>query len=91
MRFDWDAANQAKHGLGFSAASLVFEADDTFIWHDRRRDYGEDRHLIIGALPDGAVVVVAYTRRESVIRLISARKASRRERRMYHASIKKAP
>lgn len=95
MRFDWDpakdAANRAKHGLSFAAASLVFEAADTFTWHDRRHDYGEDRHLVIGELPDGTVVVVAYTRRGTVIRLISARKASRRERRMYHASIKEAP
>ena len=51
---------------------------------DRRRDYGEDRHISIGRVEPGALIAVAHTERRGRIRLISARPASRKERRVYH-------
>lgn len=80
--FEWDrakaAANYAKHGVSFAFATLAF--DDPFAIErvDNRRRYGEERFILIGMAQDD-VLFVAYTEREDRIRLISARRATRRE------------
>ena len=48
--------------------------------HDRRKDYGEDRHVSIGQVGDEALIVITHPRRKGRVRLISARPASRKER-----------
>lgn len=88
MRFEWDAAksaaNQAKHGVSFEEAAAVFENAETRTWVDDRMDYGEERRVSIGRLPGRDVVlVVAHTLRKGTIRLISARRANRRERKVH--------
>jgi uncharacterized DUF497 family protein len=87
-RFDWDeekaARNYRKHGVDFERASRVFE--DAFAIEtldELSPDYGEDRYLIVG-MTGGQLLTVVYTRREGTIRLISARKASRREHDDYY-------
>ena len=60
----------------------AFLDDDRIVAEDRRWDYGEDRYRLLGAV-EGRVFVVIYTMRDSTIRLISARKANRREVREY--------
>ena len=57
---------------------------------DRRRDYGEARHISIGRV-EAAVVVVVHTWRGGRVRLISARPASRKERQIWHERIQAAP
>ena len=57
-------------------------------WLDRRRDYGEDRYLSIGLVEEAALIVVSHTRRDGRIRLVSARPASRKERRIYHERLR---
>lgn len=88
--FEWDRAkdliNIAKHGVSFDLAKRVFEGP-TLTWVDDREDYGEVRRISIGMVEDAAVLVVAHTERNGRIRLISARPASRRERRLYHEQI----
>ena len=90
MEFEWDEAkNQAnirKHGVSFETARRIFESS-VLTWHDDRRDYGEDRYISIGRVGWVARIVVAHTRRGGRTRLISARPASRKERKAYHERI----
>ncbi|MGD0865469.1 MAG: BrnT family toxin [Rhizomicrobium sp.] len=80
--FEWDdgkaAENYANHGIGFELAKQVFR--DLFAVErlDDREDYGEDRFILIGIV-EQLVLCVAYTEREGRIRLISARRATKRE------------
>ncbi len=86
MEFEWDEAkdraNVAKHGVGFQTAKRIFESV-VLTRPDSRRDYGEERHISVGQVGP-AVLVVAHTRRGARLRLISARPASRKERKAYH-------
>lgn len=83
-RFKWDqrknVANVAKHYLAFEDAVLVFDCNRIEIESDRS---GEKRTLTIGEV-NGIVIAVAYTEKENVTRIISARRASRKERKAYH-------
>ena len=86
-RFEWDdlkrIANLAKHGVDFRAiASFDWEAST--IGRDMRRRYGETRFLAYGPIKDRLHAVV-YTPRGSVLRIISLRKANRREQAEYAA------
>ncbi len=87
MECEWDEAknqtNIRKHGVGFETAKRIFEGP-VATSPDRRRDYGEARNISIGRLEHGALIVVAHTERRGRIRLISARPASRTERKAYH-------
>ena len=84
--FEWDEAknrsNIRKHGVDFAVAKRIF-LGAVVTETDGRKDYGEIRYRSIGSA-QGGVVVVAHARRNGRIRLISARPASRRERRKYH-------
>jgi hypothetical protein len=83
---EWDEAkarhNLAKHGLSFEDAAVVFEGP-TVTFEDDRFDYGEPRLITLGLLA-GRVVVIAHTLRgEDTTRIISMRKANRREQEIY--------
>ena len=82
MEAEWDAveaaANVAKHGVRFEYAVGVFLDPRRREAVDGRRDHGEERRVVLGAI-DGRVYVVACTFREGRVRLISARKANPRE------------
>jgi hypothetical protein len=91
MRFEWgeqkDAANQRKHGLGFASAALVFDDPDVVFRKDRIVD-GEQRWHAMGVVQKAVLLVVHVYREdkengEEIIRIISAREASQRERRIY--------
>lgn len=94
MRFQWDEEknrrNHLKHRVDFSVASLVF-SDPLAVSRLHRVESGEERRQIIGSAGGGTVLVVAYTERKEngheVIRIISARKASPRERKAYEESV----
>jgi uncharacterized DUF497 family protein len=79
-RFEWDdakaQANLEKHEVSFEAARLVFDEIED------RGEYGEDRFIAIGMV-GGRLLTVAYTERDGRIRIISARKATRREQDSY--------
>ena len=77
-------ANLNKHGVSFEDAMLVFFDSDRLDEPDGRKDYGEERRIVIGEI-EGRVFVVVYTLRGEVIRLISARKSNEREKRKYRA------
>jgi uncharacterized DUF497 family protein len=88
--FEWDEAknlsNQRKHHLDFKAAAQVFEDPFALILQDRIEN-GEERWQTIGRVGQTLVVLVAHTVRfdehQEVIRIISARKADRSERKRY--------
>jgi uncharacterized DUF497 family protein len=87
--FEWDAgkaeANVRKHGIAFEAARLVFKDGFAVEWLDADLPYGEPRFVITGMV-DGRLLRVVYTERNSRIRIISARKATRHEQREYYQS-----
>ncbi len=87
MEFDWDPAkneaNLSKHGISFDEARHIFDGP-ILTRVDDRRDYGENRDISLGALSRHAVLVVIHTERGDRIRLIPARKANCRERKVYH-------
>lgn len=90
MEFEWDPAkderNYAKHGIRFDEARLIFDGP-VLTSTDNRTDYGEERQLSIGEIAGIITVVVVHTVRSGRVRLISARLANRKERRLYHAVI----
>ena len=85
MKFTWDEAkhktNLVKHGLDFGDAEIVFSGA-TFTFEDDRFDYSEQRFITIGMLYS-KVVVIAHTERNDVIRIISMRKATKHEQKIY--------
>jgi uncharacterized DUF497 family protein len=90
LRFTWDevkaARNQTKHQIGFETAARVFLDPFTLSEHDRIEE-GEYRWQTVGSI-EGIVLRVAHTVREeadgtTIIRIISARRAVRSERRRY--------
>ena len=92
--YEWDddkeKINLEKHGISFQEAVEIFQYPHiTKI--DDRKDYGEKRIISVGILDDEIVVVivVVHTKRETKTRIISARKASNKERRLYHEYIEK--
>ena len=85
MKFTWNEAkrktNLAKHGLDFADVEIVFSGA-TFTFEDDRFDYGEQRFITIGMLY-GRVVVIAHAEHNDVIRVISMRKATKNEQKIY--------
>lgn len=82
MRFEWGADKSEscflQCGFDFAYAAHVFSDPDHVVREDTRRAYGEDRFQLTGRI-EGRLYVVAYTPRPGTIRIISARKANRRE------------
>jgi uncharacterized DUF497 family protein len=90
MKTEWDENkredNFAKHRLDFSIAHEIFT--DYFMERmDTRRDYGEDRWIVLGVIR-GAIVVLVYTERDNRLRPISLRKATSVERSIYERAKK---
>jgi hypothetical protein len=85
--FEWDArkaaVNRRKHGIDFADVTAAFEDDRALTVEDEITSVGETRMLTLGRDAMGRVLVVAYTWRGERIRMISARKATPRERRQY--------
>lgn len=86
MDFEWDeaknATNKLKHGISFERAVTIFEGRVRTVVDDRL-DYGEVREISFGALGDATIVAVVHTDRSGRRRLISARRASAKERTFY--------
>ena len=89
MQFEWDdekdKINKEKHGIDFSTAALVFRDENRLEFYDDAHSEDEDRFITIGQINGVAIVVmVVYTERKNAIRLISARRATKRERSAYY-------
>jgi uncharacterized DUF497 family protein len=81
MQFEWSDSKHAKtlreRGIGFDDGVRIF-AGRVVIWEDSRRDYGEERFRAVGET-EGVVLHVVYTLRGEVVRIISVRRANRKE------------
>ena len=90
IEITWDAvkakSNRLKHGVFFSEVEPVFYDPNAISFEDRESE-GETRFIVIGLDALARLVVVAYTYRDSAIRVISARKASKTERSAYEKGI----
>jgi uncharacterized DUF497 family protein len=91
-RFEWDEeknlANRRKHGIRFEEASTIFEGAVLSLEDDGHQ--GEVRERSYGFIGGVVVVCVIHTDRDGATRIISARKATRNERRLFDAYLKKA-
>jgi hypothetical protein len=89
IKFTWDEnkneINKRKHGLSFEEASEVFGDENAILFDDPDHSIEEDRFLIIGALKSTKICIVSHCYRDNdnVIRLISAREATKNERTIY--------
>lgn len=87
----WDLvkakSNRLKHRVYFSEVEPVFYDPNAISFEDRESE-GEARFIVIGLDVLARLVVVAYTYRDSVIRIISARKASKTEQKVYEKGIR---
>jgi uncharacterized DUF497 family protein len=87
MLFEWNPdkanLNLKKHGVSFNEASTVFNDPLSVAFPDPDHSYGEERYVIIGLSSASRILIVPHTDRSDRIRIISAREATRNERRFY--------
>ena len=89
LRFEWDPgkskANQNKHGVSFEEAYSVFYDEQAVEFYDDENSEWEDRFLLLGISAKLRMLMICHCYRvnESVIRIISARKATKKEARYY--------
>jgi len=89
LRFEWDerkaAANRRKHGVSFEEARTVFMDEEALRIQDPEHSDTEDRFVMLGLSSQLRILLVCHCYREEdeIIRIISARKADRRERAQY--------
>jgi uncharacterized DUF497 family protein len=93
LRFEWDEtknrANRRKHGIWFEEALSVFDDKNARLFYDPEHSENEERFLLLGMNSAERILVVVHCYRESdsLVRIISARKATRRESRFYEEGI----
>ena len=89
IEFGWNpakaASNQKKHGVSFEEAQSVFYDEFAIQFFDRENPEAEDRFLMLGLSNESRILIVCHCERDSgnVIRIISARKATKNERKHY--------
>ena len=89
VRFDWDPhkdeVNQQKHGLSLNEAAELFAGNNDYLEiYDEEHSDEEDRFIAIGMIRAGVVAAVYTERQDDVIRIVSARRATRKEVRLLH-------
>lgn len=90
MKFEWDEAknaiNQKKHKISFEEAKTVFYDEEALVIDDPEHSQEEERFIILGLSRKANLLVVCHCLRasETVIRIISARKATPSESKQYH-------
>ena len=87
MQFEWNQdkanLNLKKHGVSFNEASTVFNDPLSVTFPDPDHSYGEERYVIIGLSSASRILIVSHTDRGDRVQIISAREATRNERRFY--------
>lgn len=92
-RFSWDAnkarSNERKHGVSFEEAQTVFFDEEALFMADPDHSANEERFLLLGLSAKLRIVLVCHgVREEEEIRIISARKGTKKERRQYEERVK---
>ena len=89
--FEWnrkkDDANRRKHGVGFAEASTVFDDPLSITIPDPDHSAGEERFVIMGISARQSLLIVVHTVRGERIRIISARPATKHEKRKYEEGL----
>ena len=89
LSFEWDEdeeeINMRKHGISFRTASKDFWDENRIEIYDKVHSIDENRFITIGSV--GEILFVVYTERDSRIRMISARLATNKERRIYYGNV----
>jgi len=87
MKFEWDTrkadSNLKKHGVSFQEAASIFGDGLSITYHDPDHSAMEQRFITVGMSRSNRVLMVAHTDRGDNVRIISARKTTRKERRYY--------
>ena len=87
LNFEWDEekaeANVKKHRVSFDEATTVFIDPFSVIIPDPDHSVDEQRYIGLGSSDKGRILVVVYTERGSNVRIISCRKATSSERKLY--------
>lgn len=87
LEFEWDptkaTANLAKHNVSFEDAATVFADPLGWIVADPRHSFQEARFVLLGLSQSQRLLAVMYADRGETVRIISARRATRREQRSY--------
>ncbi len=87
LLFEWDSrkarSNKKKHGITFEEASTVFGDILSITIDDPGHSVTEDRFVTVGTSVNDRLIVVVHTEHDDIIRIISARKATRHERKLY--------
>jgi len=89
IKFEWDTdkekSNQKKHGVSFEEAQSVFYDEFAIQFFDEESSDTEDRFLMLGLSQEQRILIVCHCERDSgnAIRIISARKATKHERKFY--------
>ena len=87
MGFEWDQrkarVNLSKHGVSFDEAATIFDDPLYIDFFDPDHSDDEERYIIIGRSQQERLLVVSYTERGNMLRLISAREATRKEQDAY--------
>lgn len=90
IKFEWDSVkadlNKKKHNISFEEAEGVFFDENAIIVHDPDHSDNEDRFVILGISANARLLVVChcYRQKGNIIRIISARKATKKESFQYH-------
>jgi len=91
LAFEWDSrkaqSNLAKHDVGFEEASTIFGDPLSLTIPDPEHSLSEERYITMGRAVTGKLLVVVHTERGDNIRIINARRARRRERKVYEETI----
>ena len=91
LTFEWDKEkakiNQRKHKINFEEAKTIFGDSFSITISDQVHSIGEERYIDIGRSIKGQLLVVVYTERNKTIRIISCRKATSTERRIYEEDV----
>jgi uncharacterized protein len=87
LKFEWDPnkakKNKKKHGMSFDEAATVFFDPLSMNYEDPDHSYEENRYIIIGLSNFGRLLFVSHVERGDIIRIISARELTRKERKQY--------
>lgn len=92
IKFEWNqikaAANLEKHGVSFEEAQSVFYDEFAIQFFDEDNSASEDRFLMLGMSSDAHILLVCHCERDdgNIIRIISARRATKNERQFYHGA-----
>ena len=87
IQYEWDPdkaqSNSKKHGVSFTEAATVFADALSMTYYDPDHSEEEARFITVGLARSGELLVVGHTDREGRIRIFTARRATRRERKFY--------